>query len=123
MPADVQKTLLHVVDALQRGAAVSATPQAGMLTTQQAADLLNVSRPTVVKLLDGKRIPFEMAGTHRRIRLADVLSFRDARRREQLEALAAISSLGVDDEAELETTLASLRVARKAVRQARSSNE
>jgi excisionase family DNA binding protein len=122
MPADVQKTLLHVVDALQRGAAVSATPQAGMLTTQQAADLLNVSRPTVVKLLDGKRIPFEMAGTHRRIRLADVMSFRDARRREQLEALAAISSLGVD-EAELETTLASLRVARKAVRQARNSGE
>ena len=67
------------------------------LTTSQAADFLGVSRPTVVKLLEEGRIPFERVTRHRRVRLDDLLAFRDDRRREQRAHLDDITRQAVAD--------------------------
>ena len=72
IPHEVYQVLVKAVDAMRQGLAVTITPSSLTLTTQQAAELLGVTRPTVVKLLDEGRIPFEKPGTHRRVRLEDV---------------------------------------------------
>lgn len=113
LPEEVYLALRKIVDAMQSGLAVSVVPQATRLTTQQAADLLNVSRPTVVKLLDEGEIPFEKAGTHRRVILADLLAYRERRRARQYDMLAATRD--TLDEDNIEQTLEDLKVARKAV--------
>lgn len=77
-------------------------PLAQRLTTQEAADLLGISRPTMVKLLDDGKLPFEQPGRHRRIRLDDLLTYRDERRRERGKALDELvrqtDELGLYDE-------------------------
>ena len=66
---------------------------------QEAADLLGVSRPTVVKLLESGEIPFEQPGRHRRVRLADVLAYRE---RASVERRAALDQMvEIADEADL----------------------
>jgi excisionase family DNA binding protein len=114
IPAEVHQVLQQVVEAMQRGLAVTVAPQTMVLTTQQAADLLGVSRPTLIKLLGDGQIPYERIGTHRRIQLRDLLSYRDRRRAAQYAALEATSS-PIDDEEDAETVLASLRQARKVI--------
>lgn len=113
LPGEVYQVLRQVVDALQQGLAVTVAPVNQTLTTQQAADLLAVSRPTVIKLLNDGKIPFERVGTHRRVLLRDLLRYRDERRAAQYAALEATS---VDvDEGDLETTLRELREARRSI--------
>jgi excisionase family DNA binding protein len=122
LPAEIYDVVLKVVDAMRSGLAVAVAPLSQKLTTQQAADLLGVSRPTLVKLLDAGLLPYERVGSHRRLYLRDVLAFREERRREQYAALAA-TSVDLDDEDNLEATLDALRAARQAVagrRRARS---
>lgn len=72
---------------LLRLAAVAFIPDHAELTTVQAADLLNVSRPYLIKLLDDKAIPHRMVGKHRRIRVDDVMAYKDAIDREREEIL------------------------------------
>jgi excisionase family DNA binding protein len=103
-----------VVQALQQGLAATIAPQTTTLTTQQAAELLGVSRPTVIKLLDKGDVPFERVGTHRRILLRDLLAYRERRRAEQYAALEA-TAVDLADEEDLETALQQLRVVRHAV--------
>lgn len=114
LPAEVYAVLRQVVEALRQGLAVTVAPRTLTLTTQQAADLLGVSRPTVVKLLDEGKIPFERVGTHRRVLLPDLLAYREQRRAEQYAVLEA-TSVGIDDEEDLDTVLQRLREARGAV--------
>jgi excisionase family DNA binding protein len=110
----VYRVLRQVVEALRQGLAVTVAPLAQTLTTQQAADLLGMSRPTVIKLLDEGRIPFERVGTHRQILLRDLLIYREQRRAEQYAALEA-TAVDIDDEQDLDTALEQLREARQAV--------
>ncbi|WP_030487316.1 helix-turn-helix domain-containing protein [Micromonospora chokoriensis] len=114
LPAEIYGVLRQVVEALQQGFAVTVAPRTLKLTTQQAADLLGVSRPTVVKLLDEGKIPFERLGTHRRVLLPDLLAYRAQRRAEQYAALEA-TSMDIDDEEDLDAVTRRLREARSAV--------
>lgn len=122
LPVEIYRALRHVVEALQHGLAVTVAPLTQTLTTQQAADLLGVSRPTLVKLLDEGKIPFERAGSHRRVLLRDLLDYREQRRAAQYAALEA-TAVDIDDEEDLDTVLEQLREARHAVtkRRRRSS--
>ncbi|MFI9506859.1 helix-turn-helix domain-containing protein [Nocardia sp. NPDC052566] len=114
VPESVHRVLVQVVAALREGKAVTVAPQSLTLTTQQAADLLGVSRPTVVRLIDAHEIPAERTGSRRRVLLTDVLAYREQRRRKQYEALT-ISSIEMDDEDDPAAVLAQLREIRKEV--------
>lgn len=94
---------LHLVLAcLARGEAISLVPAHTMLTTNEAADILNVSRPFLIKLLERGEIPYGMAGTHRRIAFHDLVSYRQRRRADRkaaLKELAELDQLQVGDPA------------------------
>lgn len=90
LPESVIRVLRQAVRAMAQDRAVAVVPIHKQLTTQEAADLLLVSRPYLVKLLDEGEIPSTKTGTHRRVRLEDLLAYakvRDARRREALDLL------------------------------------
>ena len=91
IPPSVFHVLRFVVHHMSRGDAVSLMPVHMQLTTQSAADLLGVSRPFLIKLLDQGAIPFTRTGTHRRIKLQDVLEYKARRDREALEGLAYLA--------------------------------
>ena len=91
LPPSVVQALAGVVHELARGNAVTVVPVEAELTTQQAADLLNVSRPFLVKLLDSREIPSHRAGTHRRVKATDLLEYRDRRRATRRAALAELT--------------------------------
>ena len=114
LPRHVYQAIRQVVQAMSQGMAVTIAPLTAMLTTQQAAELLGVSRPTVIKLLDSGRIPHVKVGTHRRVLLTDVLTYRRQRREEQYAALAATAG-DYSAEDDQEAVLAELREARHAV--------
>jgi excisionase family DNA binding protein len=78
-PTSALRLLLDVLSRLAEGNAVNVTPTRAELTTQEAADILNVSRPHVVKSLESGALPFHKAGRHRRVRLADVMPFKAKR--------------------------------------------
>jgi len=91
VPASVHRLLAVIVHELARGNAVTIAPLHADLTTQQAADLLNVSRPFLIKLLESGTIPFHRVGTHRRVRLQDVMAYRHARSQARHAALAEMA--------------------------------
>lgn len=96
LPPELRELLTQVVRTMRRGQAVTFAPLGQQLTTQQAADLLGVSRPTLVKFLEAGRIPYETPGRHRRLRLRDVLAFQQARRVEQRNALTDLAQEAED---------------------------
>lgn len=92
LPAGAVKLLVEILEDMASGRAITIVPQNAELTTQQAADFLNVSRPFLIQLLEEKKIPFRKVGTHRRVRFEDVLRYKemiDAERRKVLDVLAA----------------------------------
>lgn len=101
IPSEIYDVLVKAVEAMRKGLAVTITPSSMTLTTQQAAELLGLTRPTLVKLLDAGKIPFEKPATHRRVRLEDVLSFKNERKAEQYAALAALGDIDDEDPAAL----------------------
>jgi excisionase family DNA binding protein len=94
LPESVFKALLLVVEGMAQGQAVTLIPHGHELTTQQAADLLHVSRPHLTKLLEDGAIPFHRVGTHRRVAIEDILSFREQRsgtRHQKIRELGQLS--------------------------------
>lgn len=92
MPKPVREVLEKTLSFIAEGQSVVVLPEPAEITTQQAADLLHVSRPFIVKLLENEEIPFRKVGKHRRIRMEDVLRYKekiDKKRLKVLEKLAA----------------------------------
>lgn len=84
----------QILALLASGQGVQIIPDAAELTTQQAADFLNVSRPYLIGLLETDEIPYRMVGTHRRIRFEDLREYRrrdDLKRRHAAEELTQLS--------------------------------
>lgn len=87
IPDEVYNALRDVVEALRRGQAITVAPHDTVLTTQEAADVLGMSRPTFVKLLERGAIPYTQPGRHRRVRLIDVLTYQQEAREQTRHAL------------------------------------
>jgi excisionase family DNA binding protein len=103
IPEAVFYVLERVAEVLARGDSLTIVPVGKEVTTQQAADLLNVSRQYLVRLLDEGRIPFRKTGKHRRLRIEDVLAFKEQRDKDRRAGLRELSRLtqefgGYDDE-------------------------
>lgn len=97
LPQAIFRHLLRVADLMRRGQPIVMIPEEETLTTQAAADLLGCSRQHLVNLLETEVIPFEKTGTHRRVRLRDLLAYRvqrDNERRRILDTLDRTLSEG-----------------------------
>ena len=92
VPASVVKVVADALDHVQRGEHVRVIADDEEITTQQAADLLNVSRPYLVGLVDRGAIPSRKVGARRRLKLADVLLYRDVDHARRLQAVADLSA-------------------------------
>lgn len=86
----------RVAEVLARGDAITVLPVGQELTTQQCADILNVSRQYIVRLLDQGTIPFTRTGTHRRIRVGDLLAYKQRRDRERATTLDSLTEMSQD---------------------------
>ncbi len=94
IPASAFHALVRIVQGMTLGQTMTLVSHGKELTTQEAADILHVSRPHLVKLLDDGVIDHYKVGTHRRVRIEDVLSYRERRagaRRAKLDELARLS--------------------------------
>src|SRR6201999_46285 len=90
LPEPAFRILLETLEQMARGNVLAVTPLEALLTKQQAAEVLSVSRPHLVKLLEAGAIPFSMTGTHRRVRLSDLDAWRERARKGNVMALDSI---------------------------------
>lgn len=92
LPNAVLGLLNRILSEMADGNAVTLVPVHAELTTSQAADLLNISRPHFVKLLESGAVPFSKVGSHRRIRAEDVLRYREQQQAQRQQALADLTA-------------------------------
>jgi len=99
VPASAVRLFLHLLTEMSQGNAVTLIPTHAELTSQQAADLLNVSRPYMAKLLDEGKIPGRTVGKYRRVRFEDLMAFKqkddDARAKVLDQLTAEAQELGM----------------------------
>jgi excisionase family DNA binding protein len=96
---ELRNVLAHASKALSEGHAVTLEPHRAVLSTQEAADLLGVSRPTLVRLLESGEIAFTKPGRHRRVQLEDVLAYQQRIREHRGNELKAMSAEAAEDDA------------------------
>ncbi|MAT65432.1 MAG: DNA-binding protein [Gammaproteobacteria bacterium] len=94
VPVSAIRLLVDILNQMAKGNAISLVPIHAELTTQQAADVLNVSRPYLVKLLDEGEIPFHKVGVRRKIYFRDLMEYRTKREQESMDALDALTRQG-----------------------------
>src|SRR6266567_4095694 len=76
LPEEVYRVVVEVVQAMREGKIITLVPRTQRLTTQEAADFLGISRPTLVKLLEDGKIPYDQPGRHRRLMFTDLLAYQ-----------------------------------------------
>jgi excisionase family DNA binding protein len=91
LPASALRLLVDILVQMAEGNAVSVIPIRAELTTQEAAELLNVSRPHMVSLVESGEIPYRKVGSHRRVLAKDVLAYKAKIDEERLKTLAELS--------------------------------
>lgn len=91
LPPKVLRLFAEMLGSLAQGKAVTIMRKELDVTTQEAAMLLNVSRPYLVRLLEEGKLPFHKVGTHRRIRFADVLQYKEDRQKISHDALQKLA--------------------------------
>lgn len=96
LPAAAVRLLGALLTELAKGNAVTLMPHHAELTTQEAADLLNVSRPFLISLLENGQLPHHKVGTHRRVRFSDLMTYRRLRDAESEAALRELAALSQD---------------------------
>ena len=96
LPREAVELLATVLSHMAAGRAVSIVPDHAELTTQQAADMLNVSRPFLVGLLEAGEIEFRKVGTHRRIRAQSLMDYQRKDDRKRRDAADELTNLGQD---------------------------
>ncbi|MCS5718462.1 helix-turn-helix domain-containing protein [Herbiconiux sp. CPCC 205763] len=96
IPDEIFRILDQVTNALAAGAGITIVPQGMSMTTQQAADFLGISRPTLVRLLEAGDIAYDKPGRHRRVQLEDLVAYQASFRSERRAALRELqrASLG-----------------------------
>lgn len=92
----LSKLLMELLRPIGRGDAVTLIPVTQMLTTQQAADILNVSRPFLISLIEKGEIPHVLTGRHRRINAEDLFAYKRRRDEKREEALCDLAALDAD---------------------------
>ncbi len=97
LPGHVLQLLLDVLSEVSQGNAVSLIPHHQEVSTQEAAGLLNVSRPFLVGLLEKGDMPFRKVGSHRRVLLTDVLAYKEKTEKQRNQALDELASLSQDE--------------------------
>lgn len=93
LPTSSLTLLMSILGELAVGNAVQVVPVHAELTTQEAANILNVSRPHLVKLLEDGKLPFHKTGRHRRVLFADLMKYKDQRDRESNKAMQELADL------------------------------
>jgi excisionase family DNA binding protein len=93
VPGSAFEALRFVVDAMSKGQTILLMPRGSYLTTQQAAEFLHVSRPHVVKLCDEGNLPYERVGSHRRIKIEDLLGYKVARAQSRSDKLTELTRI------------------------------
>jgi excisionase family DNA binding protein len=93
LPDSVYQVLRQVTHLMAAGRAISLVPYDHYLSSQEAAELLNVSRPYLYTLLDQTQIPFIKVGTHRRIRFEDLMAYKQRRDGQQRQSLGELTAL------------------------------
>ena len=93
LPDSALEALRVIIETMAQGRSIMLVPHDQELTSQEAADILHVSRPHLIKLLDLGELPFHLVGTHRRIKIEDVLTYRDRRDAERDAALRELTRL------------------------------
>lgn len=97
IPESMVDVLRQVAQALSAGAGVNVAPLNALLTSQEAADYLGISRPTLVRMLERGDLPMERPGRHRFVRLSDLVEFREKQRAERRRILAEMQRQGQED--------------------------
>ena len=92
VPASLFRLLQDILTNMAQGNAVTLVPTHAVMTTQQAADILNVSRPFVIQLIESRQLPHRMVGTHRRVLISDLMDYKRRNERDRLKTLEELAA-------------------------------
>ena len=96
VPTKALDLLFYILNNMAEGKSISLIPSDSEISTQQAADMLNVSRPHLVKLLEEGVIPYKKVGSHRRILLEDLIEFDRKLKEQRITSLKKLAEQAQD---------------------------